>query len=86
MYTGNLDISGIIHDCKCIAEIETIEMTKAEPFLTLPQEVLNKSKYLYTAFRYHYYPYRFSPVCCDHRCIPSGNPASTYHRFQPFQN
>jgi hypothetical protein len=37
MYTGNLDTSGRIHDCRWIAEIASIETTKAGPFLTLPQ-------------------------------------------------
>ena len=32
--TGNLNISGIIHDCKEIAEISSIDTKKAGPFLT----------------------------------------------------
>jgi hypothetical protein len=36
MYTVHLDNLGMIHNFQWIAAIETIEIKKAEPFLTLP--------------------------------------------------
>jgi len=36
MYTVYLELLRTIHDFQWIAVIETIEMKKAEPFLTLP--------------------------------------------------
>jgi hypothetical protein len=37
MYTGNLDTSGMIHDCKWVADIHSSRIKKAKPFMTLPQ-------------------------------------------------
>ena len=36
--TGDLGTLGMIHDFQLIAAIETIEIKKAEPFLTLPEQ------------------------------------------------
>jgi hypothetical protein len=40
MSTVHLELLGIIHDLQWIAAIETIEIIKAEPFLTLPSNHL----------------------------------------------
>jgi len=36
----NLVLSGTIHNLRLIAEIESFEIKKAEPFLTLPMVIL----------------------------------------------
>jgi hypothetical protein len=40
MYTVHLELLRMIHDFQWIAAIETIEIIKAEPFLTLPEQTL----------------------------------------------
>jgi hypothetical protein len=34
MYAGYLHILGMVHDCKCIADLYSLDIKKAGPFLT----------------------------------------------------